>query len=100
MLPKEENEELFYQLALTFVPGIGAKTGKALLAHFGNAMAIFKAPLKELKNTDGRGEVKAKGFRDIEVMNKAESELNFVIKNKIQVLYTGYNYPKRLSNCS
>ena len=100
MLPKEENEELFYQLALTFVPGIGAKTGRVLLEHFGSARAIFKVPLKELKNADGIGEVKAKGFRDGEVMVRAERELNFVLKNELSVLYNGNGYPKRLNNCS
>jgi DNA processing protein len=100
MNTKDEHKELFYQLALTFVPGIGAKTGRVLLEQLGNATTIFKTPLKELKNIDGIGEVKAKGFKDAEVMKKAEHELDFVLKNDIQPIYTGHNYPKRLNNCS
>ncbi len=100
MPPKEEHEELFYQLALTFVPGIGAKTGRVLLEHFGSATAIFKTPLKELRHIDGIGEVKVKGFKDPEVMVKAEHELNFVLKKDITVFYHKHNYPTRLSNCS
>jgi len=100
MLPKEDNEELFYQLALTFVPGIGAKTGRVLLERFGSAVGVFKVPLKELKHAEGIGEVKAKGFRDTEVMKRAEHELNFILKNDIKALYTNHNYPERLSNCS
>jgi DNA processing protein len=68
MLPKEEHQELFYQLALTFVPGIGVKTGKLLLERYGSATAIFNTSVKELKNISGITEVKAKGFKDTEVM--------------------------------
>jgi DNA processing protein len=98
MLPREEHEELFYQLALTHVPGIGSKTGRVLLEKFGNATELFRAPLKELKKA-GVGEIKAKGFKDTDLLGKAENELNFVLKNDIRALYTGNNYPSRLSNC-
>ncbi len=100
MLPKEEHEELYYQLALTMVPGIGAKTGRLLLEHFGSAAEIFRLPLKQLKNVDGIGEVRAKGFRDDEVMRRAEKELTFLIKNNVQSLYHNNNYPQRLTYCS
>jgi len=100
MLPIDDNEELFYQLALTFVPGIGAKTGRLLLERFGTATDVFKTPLKELKNADGIGEIKVKGFKEPEVLRKAGHELDFVMRHDIQVLLTGTNYPKRLSNCS
>lgn len=100
MLPTEEHEELFYQLALTFVPGIGAKTGRVLLEHFGNAATIFKRPLKELNKVAGIGEVRVKGFKDEEVLKKAERELAFLVKNDIQTLYCNHRFPKRLSNCS
>ncbi len=99
MLPKEEQEELFYQLALTYVPGIGAKTGRALLERFGSATNIFKVPLKELMNSDGIGEVKVKGFKDADIMKKADHELNFVLKNDIRPVYIKKDYPERLNNC-
>ncbi len=100
MLQKEEHEELFYQLALTMTPGIGAKSGRVLLEHFGNAIEIFKTPLKQLKHVDGIGEVRAKGFRDPEVLTKAEKELAFVLKNNVQTLLVNKNHPKRLLNCA
>ena len=99
MLLKDENEELFYQLALTMTPGIGSKTGRNLLEKFGSATAIFKAPLKELKHAEGIGEVKAKIFKDPEVLKKAEHELAFVIKNNIKTLRFNSEYPRRLANC-
>ena len=97
---KDEHEELFYQLALTFVPGIGVKTGRVLLERFGTASKVFKTPLKELKTIDGITEVKAKGFKDDELLKKAAQELDFILKHDISAIYTGHNYPKRLSNCS
>lgn len=100
MVPKEEHEELFYRIALTMVPGIGAKTGRVLLDHFGSAAEIFRTPLKQLKNVDGIGEVRAKGFKDTEMMQKAEKELAFVLKNNIETFHINKNYPKRLSNCA
>jgi DNA processing protein len=100
MTPKDDSQELFYQLALTNVPGVGAKIGRALLEKFGDATTVFKTSLKELRTVDGITEAKAKGFRDDEVLKKAEKELGFVTKHDIQIIYTNNRYPKRLSNCS
>jgi DNA processing protein len=96
---KAEQEELFYRLALTNVPGVGHKIARLLLERFGSAAAVFKAPLKELKTVDGISEIKAKGFRDADILKKAEKELEFVIRKDIQILHSDSNYPKRLSNC-
>ena len=94
------HEELFYQIALTLVPGIGAKTGRLLMEQYGDATAVFNTPLKELKNIKLVGEVKAKGFKDPEILKRAEQEVNFVLKNNISTLCITKNYPKRLSNCT
>lgn len=94
----KENEDLFYLMALTFVPGIGGKTGRLLMERFGSASKVFKATLKELKQVEGVGEVKAKGFKETDIFNKAEKELEFVSKNNIQVLQ--YGYPGRLKHCN
>ncbi len=98
MIP--EHEELYHRLALSFVPGIGARTGRALLERFGSATAVFKTPLKELKNAEGIGEVKAKGFKEPEIFRLAERELAFVIKHEIQTLCINDRYPTRLTNCT
>lgn len=97
---RDHHEEALYQLALTGVPGIGAKTGHVLLERFGTAKEVFSMPLKELKTIDGITDIRAKGFRDPDIMMKAEMELNYALKNNIQVLYPGNNYPQRLANCS
>ena len=101
MLPKDNDEELYYYLALNFVNGIGGKIGKALLRYFGSAATIFKAPLKQLLRIEGITEIKAKNFKDSEVFKKAEKELDFIQKHDIEVLlYTHQNYPERLTKCA
>lgn len=100
MLPIEENEELFYRIALTFVEGIGSKTSRQLLDHFGNAKDIFRASVKELKNTEGVGEVRARNFKSADILVNAEKELGFILKNDIDVLLYNKNYPARLGACT
>ena len=99
MLPNDE--DIFYRLALSFVPEVGAKRGMALLKHFGAVKDIFKAPLKELKKIDGITEERARAFKNEAVLQRAEQELSFVQKKGIQVmLMTDSNYPQRLTHCN
>jgi len=99
MLPKEESKQ-FYELALSFVPEVGPKTARALIARFYTPEEVFKAPLKELKTISGITEARAKMFRDKEVFRQAEMELEFVKKSNLNTLFfTAENYPKRLLNC-
>ena len=99
MLPNEENE-LLYQIALTFIPGVGPKTVRALLSKYESASEIFKAPIKELKNAAGVGEVRAKLFRDKEILSAAEKELEYALKHETRLLFfNSEDYPKRLHNC-
>ena len=98
-MPSEGHQELYYQIALSFVPGIGAKTGRVLLEKLGSAEEIFRLSPKDLKK-EGVSEVKTKGFKDPEVLARAQDELDFVIKNNVQTIYTGKGYPTRLAQCS
>lgn len=93
------HEEQYYQVALSFMPGVGTKIGRALLERYGSATEIFNTPLKDLKKADGMTEVKAKGFKDDEVLRKAEKELDTALKRDIELIYPGNKYPARLQNC-
>jgi DNA processing protein len=95
------NEELLYRLALTFVKHVGPVTGRILIEQYGSAMAVFKAPLKELKQVSGMNEQRVKGFRDEEVIHRAEQELTYIDKQHIQAVWIGDdNYPERLKACT
>jgi DNA processing protein len=99
MLPKQENE-LFYAVALAFVPEVGARTVRNLLARYGDAETIFKTPLKELKSVEGMSELKSKGFRDKAVLEHAEEEIDYAAKHDIRLLpVNSAHYPRRFMHC-
>ena len=94
------NEELLYRLALTFIDDIGPIRGRALLTHYSSASAVFKAPLKELKHLPGMNEVRAKAFRNEDILLRAEQELTYIAKQNVQVLWIDdENYPSNLKSC-
>jgi DNA processing protein len=90
--------DLFYQLAITRVRGIGAVRTRALFNHFGEARAIFQASPGGLAKIGGIGKNRARaiigfnGFRDV------EKELAFIEKYKIRALFfSDEAYPRRLA---
>lgn len=92
--------ELLYQVALTLVPNIGDVHAKALVTHFGSAEAIFKASKKELDSLEGMGVVRSSSIKHFHDFARAEEEIEFIKKYKIQPLFiTDAEYPQRLLNC-
>ncbi len=99
MLPKQETRQ-FYQIALSFVSGVGIKTVRTLLRYYETAEDIFRASPRELKSIEGMGEVKAKLFRSAEILARAEKELKFIQEQNARVLFVNdTGYPGRLLNC-
>jgi DNA processing protein len=91
---------LLQQIALTFVPNIGAVQARILLDHFGDAGAVFKAKKSTLSLVEGIGEVRAGSIKEFAGFKRAEEEFAFIEKYKITPLFlTAENYPKRLLNC-
>ncbi len=89
--------ELFYRIALTKIPKVGAVNAKNLIAHCGSAEAVFKSQKTSLTKINGIGEGIADYILHSEVLNWAERELAFVEKYKVRVLYhTDPDYPRRL----
>ena len=94
------DDTLLYQIALTLIPRIGPVQAKILVDHFGNAASVFKARKEELDKLDGIGEVRASSIRHFKNFKKAEEEILFIERYKIQPLFlTDDCYPKRLLNC-
>ena len=92
--------DLLYQIALTDVPNIGPVQSKILVEIFGSAEQIFKAKQKDLEKIEGIGTIKAKSIKNYEHFDRAESEITFIEKYKIQPLFiTDETYPKRLLHC-
>ncbi len=92
--------ELLYQIALTFVPGIGDITARLLVEHFGSAEAIFQATKTNLSAVPGLRKKTIEAILNKEGFDRAEKELQFIEKYKIRTFfYTDEDYPKRLKNC-
>lgn len=94
------DKDWIYRLALTFVKGIGPKTGRILLEQYGDAKAVFDAPIKQLRQIDGMTDMRAKALKDEEAFNKATSELTYMAENGITPLWLyDEDYPARLKAC-
>jgi DNA processing protein len=92
--------ELFYKVALSMVPGIGGVLARNLVAYTGSAEQVFSESFKSLVKIPGIGEVNAKRIKNNGVFEKAEKELEFIQKYKIDVrFYTDKSYPRRLKPC-
>ncbi len=93
-------DELYYKVALSLVPGIGGTLARNLIAYTGGAEQVFSEPLKALKKIPGIGELNALRLKDNGVFERAEEELKFIEKHKIEVrFYSDKNYPRRLKPC-
>ena len=93
------SNDLLYQLSLTLIPNIGPVQAKILLQHF-DVAEIFKTKKTELEKIEGIGSVRAFSIKEFSDFNKAEEEIKFIEKYKINPLFlTDKEYPKRLLNC-
>lgn len=90
-------EDLFYWLALHFVPGVGSIFIKRLLDCFKTPQAIFQASLKELLEVEGLG-VKAAGeIRKGPSEQAVKKELSLLEKSGVRIVtIMDDDYPSRL----
>jgi DNA processing protein len=95
------NEDaLKYNIAITLIKGIGNSLAKNLIAYVGSAEGVFKEKQKNLAKIPGIGEVLSKEIISQNVLLRAEQEVEFIVKNKIDTHYfTERNYPFRLKEC-
>ncbi|WP_442795019.1 DNA-processing protein DprA [Pelobium manganitolerans] len=91
---------MLQQIALTFIKGIGDITIKNLMSYCGGVEEIFATKKHVLEKIPGIGPKTAEAIVSHQAFKRAEEELLFIDKYKIQPLfYTDANYPKRLKNC-
>ena len=92
--------DLIYQIGVTLIKGVGAVNGKKLVAYCGSPEAVFKEGAAALSKIPGIGAAKVRLIRSQKVLQRAESEIEFITKYNIQPLfYTDPAYPSRLLNC-
>ena len=94
-------KNLFYQIALTMIPGIGPILSKKLIEHFGSPEAIFEENQSALLQIPGIGKTLSKAIKDAQVLHLAEKELDFIRKYKLKTYYyQDPSYPSRLKQCA
>jgi DNA processing protein len=94
------DKDLPWLIALTQVPHIGPVHARILLQEKGSAQAIFNSSRRELECIPGIGSVRADCIRRSRDTGRAEQEIRFMEKYRIQALALGQaGYPQRLSHC-
>ena len=92
--------ETLYNIGLTLLPGIGDKLGKTLVEFCGSAEAVFKEKKRNLEKIPDIGRITAQKIVSQDVLKRAEEELYFIEKHRIQTLFfKDSNYPRRLLHC-
>ena len=93
---------LRYEIALTFLPGIGDITGKKLVAYCGGIEAVFKLSRRELCEIKALGEPLVHRLlegRD-DALKRASMEMSFIERYDIKPLFFLHKeYPFRLYQC-
>jgi DNA processing protein len=92
-------EELFYQLALTKISGIGPVSARQLVSYCGGVKNIFEEKKTTLAKIPGIGLERADFIKSYAFDTKLEKEIKFIEKNQIQALfYLDPDYPFRLKH--
>lgn len=93
----EQMEERLSLLALTLIPKVGPKIGRALLNTFGSASKVFSASPSALKKVPWVTPGVVHEILSKQVICKAEQELRFADRHGIQIVpYNSEKYPKKL----
>jgi len=94
------NEKLRFKIGITLIKGIGNNLAKNLIAYIGSEEGVFSEAQKNLAKIPGIGEVLSNEIVNADVLKRADTEIEFIIKNKIVPYYfTDREYPFRLKEC-
>ncbi|MCD6091674.1 MAG: DNA-processing protein DprA [Bacteroidales bacterium] len=90
-------EHLVYEIGITLLPGVGDVNAKKLIAYCGGVEAVFRSKKSHLLKINGIGSKLAEAIVSQTILKRAEAEVNFLEKNKIQALFfTDEKFPNRL----
>jgi DNA processing protein len=93
-------DERIYQIALTQLTGIGPVLARKLLTHCGSASAVFLEKPDLLRKISRLGASKISQLSNKAILARAEEELLFTERHKLQVLFIDNPaYPDRLRHC-
>jgi len=90
---------MIYQIAISLIPNVGPVNAKKLIAYCGSVEAVFKEKKTSLLKIPGVGDTIARSIVSQNVLKRAEKEILFIDKYKIQTFfYLDANYPTRLKH--
>ena len=96
-----KQDEPFYTLALTRIPGLGTITANHLIMSLGSAAEVFRNRQQLPEILPGISKKLIQALDCPEAFHRAEKELLYAEKNQIQCLtITDENYPARLRECN
>jgi DNA processing protein len=91
------DEDSLYKLALSYIPGVGNVTARALLSYCGSAKKVFSTPKGKLLKIPGIGEKTASSVQNSNILKLAEQEATKALKEDIELLlFTDKDFPFRL----
>lgn len=94
------DENLISILALQKATLIGDLTAKKLIAHCGNAQAIFEDKASTLLKINGIGQAHISSLKSKTLFKTAEAELRYIQDQNIKYWYfEDDDYPNRLKHC-
>jgi DNA processing protein len=94
----KDNNDILYLIALSKVNNVGAVLAKNLISYCGSAQKVLNAKKSQLLKIPGIGEKTANEIIESNTLHDAETELNYTLKNNINVLsYLNENFPFRLN---
>ncbi len=89
--------DIFYQVALSLVPGVGTYSARQLLTYCGNAEEVFKTPAGKLKKIPGIRDNIAAAVQNPQLFEKANTIIQEAERHRIDIVFlTDPLYPKRL----
>jgi len=95
-----DRSDIFYQLALSQVDGVGTLSAKKLIQHFGSAKDAFAGKVRDLLQVPGMNSTRAASIFAFADFAKAEKQIAFCEKNGVDILsYQDKAYPNRLKHC-
>ena len=92
-------DPMIYNIALTKLPGVGAKKARTLISYCGSAQAVFETP-NMVAEVPGFSKDYARGIKDSGVyLDIAEKELKSLERKGIKAVFlSDSDYPRRLRN--
>ncbi len=97
------SDDKLYDVAISFLKGIGDINAKKLISFFGTSENLFSASFKDLMSIPGISEgIASRMYNNFETaLKSAEDELKYVYSNDIGfVTFLDENYPSKMRDCT